>query len=76
MLLVLSTYIEPVEQGLFGRGSVLRLVLQAKANADLVVQDECPYQTKDQLQVTSNYISTTWGSMCACMCMRKEGREI
>lgn len=66
------TYIEPVEQGLLGRGSIFRLVLQTKPNADLVVKDECPYQTKNQLQVTTNYVSTTWRSMCVySVCVRK-----
>ena len=61
------TYIEPVEECLLRSRSILRLVLQTKPNADLVVQDECPNETKNQLQVTTNYISTTWRLMCMCM---------
>ncbi len=31
-----------------------------KPNADLVVEDECPHETQDQLEVPTHNVSTAW----------------
>lgn len=54
----LGSHIDVVEQGLFWRGSPLRLVVQSKPNGDLVVEDQRPDKAEDQLQVPVDNIST------------------
>lgn len=43
------------------------ILVEAEANADLVVQDEGPDETKDQLEVPTHNVSTA--------CMGEVGKE-
>lgn len=52
------TYIDVVKQSLLGSGASLGLVVQAKPYRDLVVKDECPDKTEDQLQVAIHNVTT------------------
>ena len=41
-------YLDPVEQSLFGSGTaLLAVIINAEANADLVMEDERPHQPQD-----------------------------
>ena len=53
------SYIDVVHESLLGSGSSLGLVVQSKANGDLVVEDEGPDQTQDELQVALDNVSTS-----------------
>ena len=50
----MHSYIDVVHESLLGSGSTLGLVVQSKPNGYLVVEDEGPDQTQDELQVAGN----------------------
>ena len=53
-----QAYIDVVEQSLLRGGASLGLVIQAKPDGDLVVENQSPDETQDQLQVAINDIAT------------------
>lgn len=58
----MQSNLKPVEEGLFGSQTVFlpprSIIIQTETNANLVVQDESPYQTQDQLDVPIHNVST------------------
>ena len=66
----MSLYLQVGQEGLLGGGASvpLAIVLDAKADADLVVEDESPYEAQDQLQVVVHNVTTACGG-------REGGRE-
>ncbi len=57
----IDEYLEVIDQCLFGSGCVSSLpsIVQTKPDADLVVEDERPDQTENELQVGSYDVSTS-----------------
>ena len=57
-----TTYPKPLKQSLFGWETIFpsSIIVNTKTHADLIVENESPNQTKDQLQVTTDNITTTW----------------
>ena len=54
------SYIDVVHESLLGSGSALGLVVQSKANGYLVMEDEGPDQTQDELQVALDNVPTSY----------------
>ena len=54
---------EPVEQSLLSRETVLSpsIVIKTETHTDLIVEDEGPNKTKNQFQVPTYNITTTYG---------------
>ena len=65
------SYPEPIQQGLFGRETTLLspIIFNTKPHADLIVENESPDQTKDQLQVPTHNVTTACVCVCVCVCV-------
>ena len=58
-IVLLQSYLQICNESLFGSGTSFVLAISnAKAHGDLVVEDECPNEAEDELQVLIHDIST------------------